>query len=50
MAVRKLFQHAAQGAQPVICPVRADVTPEQLRDIYERVNAVVRESGLAAAS
>jgi hypothetical protein len=47
LAVRQLFQRAIRNAQPVICPVREDVTPEQLQDIYERVHAMIRESGLA---
>jgi hypothetical protein len=47
LAVRQLFQGAIRNAQPVICPVRDDVTPDQLRDVYDRVHAVIRESGLA---
>ena len=47
LAVRQLFQHAIRNAQPVICPVREDVTPDQLHDIYDRIHAMIRESGLA---
>ena len=47
LAMRQLLQHAVRSAQPVIGLVRADVTPEQLRDIYNRIDAVIRESGLA---
>ena len=47
LAVRQLLQHAIHNAQPVICPVREDITPDQLHDIYERVHAMIRESGLA---
>jgi hypothetical protein len=47
LAVRQLFQHATRNAQPVICPVRDDVTPDQLRDVYDRIRAMIRESGLA---
>ena len=47
LAVRQLLQHAMRNAQPVICSVREDVTPEQLHDIYDRIRAVIRESGLA---
>ncbi len=47
LAVRQLLQHAMHSAQPVIGLVREDVTPEQLRDIYNRINAVIRDSGLA---
>lgn len=47
LAVRQLLQYAMRDAQPVICPVRKDVTPEQLDDVYNRVNAVIRDSGIA---
>jgi hypothetical protein len=47
LAVRQLFQRAIRYAQPVICPVREDVTPDQLQDIYARIHAMIRESGLA---
>jgi len=47
LAVRQLFQQAVRGAQPVICPVREDITPEQLGDIYDRVNTVIQRAGLA---
>jgi hypothetical protein len=50
LAVRQLLQRAMRGAQPLICPVREDVTPDQLRDIYERIGAVIRESGLAVSA
>ena len=46
LAVRQLLQQAMRGAQPVICLVREDITPEQLDDIYHRINAMIRESGL----
>jgi hypothetical protein len=46
LAVRQLLQHAIRDAQPVIGLVRKDVTPEQLQDIYNRIEAVIRESGL----
>lgn len=47
LAVRQLFQHAMRNAQPVICPVRDDVTPDQLHDLYNRIHAMIREVGLA---
>jgi hypothetical protein len=47
LAVRQLFQRAIRDAQPVICAVREDVTPDQLQDIYDRINAMIRESDLA---
>lgn len=48
LAVRELLQHAMHGAQPVISLVREDITADQLDDIYHRINAVIREAGLAA--
>jgi hypothetical protein len=47
LAVRQLLQRAIRDAQPVICAVREDVTPDQLQDIYDRINAMIRESDLA---
>ena len=47
LAVRQLLQRAIRNAQPVICPVREDVTPDQLHDIYARIHAMIGESGLA---
>jgi hypothetical protein len=47
LAVRQLFQRAIRNAQPIICAVREDVTPDQLQDICDRINAMIRESGLA---
>jgi hypothetical protein len=48
IAVRQLLQHALRNAQPVIALVRKDVTPEQLQDIYRRIEEVIREAGLEA--
>lgn len=48
LAVRELLQRAMHGAQPVISLVREDITPDQLDDIYHRINALIRDSGLAA--
>jgi hypothetical protein len=36
-----------RDAQPVVCLVRKDITPEQLGDIYQRIGTVIRESGVA---
>ncbi len=46
MAVRQLLQHAVRNAQPVIALVRKDATPDQLQDVYRRVEEVIREAGL----
>jgi hypothetical protein len=45
-AVQQLLQHALRDAQPVIALVRKDITPEQFRDIYHRIEEVIREAGL----
>lgn len=45
-AVQQLLQHAVRDAQPVIALVRKDVTPEQLRDIYRRIEQVIRDAHL----
>ncbi len=50
MAVRQLLQHAIRDAQPVIALVRKDVTAEQLRYIYRRIEEVIREAGLEVPS
>ena len=43
--MRRLLQHTLSSAQPVIGLVRKDATPDQLHDIYARVEAVIREAG-----
>ena len=48
MATRQLLQHAFHGAWPIIAFVRADATPEQLDDIYRKVNALIQDAGLEA--
>jgi hypothetical protein len=49
MAVRQLLQHAMSNAQPVIGLIRKDATAEQLRDIYHRIEELIREAGLEPA-
>ncbi len=46
LAMRQLLQHAIQTGQPVITFVRKDASPDQLTEIYDRINAVVRQAGL----
>jgi hypothetical protein len=46
LAVAQLLRHAVRNAQPVIGLVRKDATPEQLQDIYRRIEEVIREAGL----
>jgi hypothetical protein len=46
LAVRQLLKQALSSAQPVIALVRKDITPDQLLDIYSRIEAVIREAGM----
>ena len=48
LTMRQLLQHAVQTGQPVIAFVRKDASAEQLKDIYDRINALIREAGLQA--
>jgi hypothetical protein len=48
IAMRTLLQQAIRGGQPLIAAIRADVTPDQLRDIYARVGTLIRDTGMAA--
>ncbi len=46
LAMSQLWRHSMATGQPVVAFVRHDVSPEQLKDIYDRVNALIREAGL----
>jgi len=46
LAVRQLLQHAVQTGQPVIALVRKDISPDKLKEIYDRINTLIREAGL----
>ena len=48
VAFRTLLQLAIYGGHPLVTAIRADVTPDELREINDRVGALVREAGLAA--
>src|SRR5262249_6782628 len=48
IAVRALLQQAMYGGHPLIAAIRADATPDELRDIYSRVEALLRDAGMAA--
>ena len=47
IAVRALLQQAMRG-HPLIAAIRADATPDELRDIYGRVEVLLRDAGMAA--
>jgi hypothetical protein len=46
LAWRQLLQHALHTAYPVIAFVRKDATADQLKEIHDRVDALIREAGL----
>jgi hypothetical protein len=48
LATAQLLQHALRDGFPVVTAIRADATPDQLRDICARVQMLIEESGLAA--
>lgn len=48
LAMRQLLQHAVRTAVPVIAMVRKDVTADQLKEIYDGIQALIREAGLQA--
>jgi len=48
LAVRALLQRAMYGGHPLIAAIRADATPDELRDIYGRVEVLLRDAGMAA--
>ena len=48
IAVRALLRQAIHGGHPLIAAVRADATPDQLRDIYGQVETLLRDTGMAA--
>ncbi len=48
LAMTALLQHVLRTGHPIIAAVRPDATPDQLEDIYGRLGALLRETGLAA--
>ena len=48
LATRQLLQHAVRTAVPVITMVRKDVTADQLEEVYDGIQALIREAGLQA--
>jgi hypothetical protein len=48
LAMRQLLQQVMH-AQPIVTSVRKDVTPNQLKDTYDRIEALIREAGLQVA-
>ena len=48
LAMRQLLQHGVHTGEPIIAFVRKDVSAEQLKEVYDRVNALIQEAGLQA--
>ena len=48
LAVQQLLQRAVRSGWPLIICLRPDATAEQMTDIYQRIRALVQDSGLAA--
>ncbi len=48
LAMQQLLQRAFRSGYPIITVIRPDATPEQIQDVYHRIEAVVQESGLTA--
>ena len=48
LATRELLQRAVRGGYPLVTYARSDATPEQLRDVLTRIQALIEESGLTA--
>ena len=49
LAIRQLLQHVTRTAQPIITGVRKDVSADQLKDMHDRIESLIREAGLQAA-
>ena len=49
LAMRQLLQQVIRTAQPIITAVRKDVTADQLKDVHDRIESLIREAGLQAA-
>jgi hypothetical protein len=48
LAMRALLQQSFSAGYPIIAAVRQDATPDQIEDVYARLTALLRETGLAA--
>jgi thiamine monophosphate synthase len=46
LAMRQLLQHALKTGIPIISLIRKDASADQLKEIYDRVEAVIKEAGL----
>jgi hypothetical protein len=46
LAMRQLLQHSLKTGQPIISIVRKDVTADQLKEAYDRIEALIKGLGL----
>ena len=46
MSIRSLFQHAVNDGYPVVTWARRDADPEQVKRVYARIQAMMKDSGL----
>lgn|ERR1700685_2247456 len=46
LAIRQLLQHSLKTGQPIISIVRKDVTTDQLKEAYDRIEALIKGLGL----
>src|SRR5258708_568752 len=44
LAMRQLLQQVMRTAQPIITAVRKDVTADQLKDVHDRIESLIREA------
>jgi hypothetical protein len=47
LATRALLQQVLRTGSPIIACIRRDATADQVRDIYLRVENLIRDAGLA---
>ena len=50
LAMRQLLGHALKTGIPVISMIRKDASADQLEQIYDRVDALIKEAGLQVES
>jgi hypothetical protein len=48
IAVAQMVQQSFTEGFPIVVPIRRDATPEQLRDVFEKVRTAIEDAGLAA--
>jgi hypothetical protein len=46
MSIRSLFQHAVNDGYPLVTWARRDADPEEVKRVFSRIQALMKESGL----